>query len=217
MPVDLPVCQGVTFASQPTAIYVPVREASNLLGWSMTYDPAVELITLKGKVLDPFAPQLSDGTWLISLEGLKALGAHVSGSAVKSDAHRFVVALGPKRVRVDLKAQRLWAWQGSRLVYSWPVSSGREGKETPNGDFKSGTKEPMHISTIYGSPMPYSVHVTGNIYIHGSAGFTTAPGSHGCIRLPLMERRNVAEEFYNWIEPGTPVSIRGAYEFAKKG
>jgi lipoprotein-anchoring transpeptidase ErfK/SrfK len=74
----------------------------------------------------------------------------------------------------------------------------------------------MHISSIYGSPMPYSVHVTGNIFIHGSGSFSGSPGSHGCIRLPLMHTRNVAEEFFGWIETGVPIRIRGAYIFQKQ-
>ncbi len=193
---------AVTFASQPGAVYVPAREAANLLGWSTSYDSLVELLTINGTTLDPLLPKFSDGTILISLAELKRMGAPA-----------LTVRIGAKRVSIDLKAQRLKAWQGACLVYDWPVSTGREAKQTPNGDFKAGKKEPMHISTLYGSPMPFSVHITGNIFIHGSASFSSAPGSHGCIRLPLMERRNIAEEFYNWIEPGTPVRITGAYKF----
>ncbi|MFI5384654.1 MAG: L,D-transpeptidase [Fimbriimonadales bacterium] len=206
----------VTFASRPGVEYVPVREAAKRLGWPLEYDSAVELIKLRGATLDPLAPRLSDGTWLISVTDLGQLGADVEGAKISFGGRFFVMKAGPKRVEVDVRKQLLRAWQGGRLVYEWPVSSGREGKDTPNGDFKALEKEPMHISKLYGSPMPFSVHVAGNIYIHGSDRFSGAPGSHGCIRLPLMETRNIAEEFYDWIETGTPIKIRGAYEFGKR-
>lgn len=210
------VIEAVTFASKPGIVYVPVQEAATLLGWRAEHDTVVDLIKLKGQTLDPLEPQLSNGTQLISLADLGRLGAKVTSPRVMGNSGGFQVKISPKRVSVDLSGQVLRAWQGSRLVYQWPVSSGREGKDTPNGDFRAQEKEPMHISKIYGSPMPFSVHMTGNIYIHGSDRFSSNPGSHGCIRLPLMETRNVAEEFYNWIEPGVPIKIRGAFNFHKK-
>jgi hypothetical protein len=207
---------GITFANKPGVVYVPVREASKLLSWPMEYDGDVELIKLKGITLDPVRPQLSDGTWLISLSELAKLGANVKGRHAQSSGNAFNVKVGSKRVSIDLHAQILKAWQGDRLVYQWRISSGREGKETPSGSYKAGRKEPMHISTIYGSKMPYSVHVTGNIFVHGSSSFSGSPGSHGCIRLPLMSTRNVAEEFYNWIETGVPIQVQGAYKFKSR-
>jgi hypothetical protein len=207
------VLDAVTFASQPEAIYLPVREVADALDWDLKYDPVVELVTLHGETLDPFYPRLSDGTFLVPVSQLAHLGARYQQRKISDGSRSLQFRIGDKRVTVDLKAQTLRAWQGDRLIYLWPVSSGREGKETPNGDFKALGKEEMHISTIYGSPMPYSVHVTGNIFIHGSAGFSSAPGSHGCIRLPLMSTRNVAEEFYNWIEIGVAIKVRGSYKF----
>lgn len=204
---------GVTFASQPGVVYLPAREVADALGWDLDYDPAVELVTLHGEILDPYYPRLSNGAVLVPVTELAKLGATVREAKITASSRSFTFQVGEKRVTVNLKTQILKAWQGSRLVYQWPVSSGREGKETPNGDFQALGKEKMHISTLYGSPMPFSVHVTGNIFIHGSASFTTKPGSHGCIRLPLMSTRNVAEEFYNWIDLGVPIQVRGAYKF----
>jgi lipoprotein-anchoring transpeptidase ErfK/SrfK len=207
----------VTFAEHPKKVYVPAREAATLLGWPVRYDPVVDLLTIKERTLDPALPKLSDGTLLISTDELRQLGATVGPNAITFGAKRFATRVGPKRVEVDLKSQVLHAWQGKRLIYRWAVSSGREGKETPNGDFRAQEKEPMHISKLYGSPMPFSVHIFGNIYIHGSDRFSSQPGSHGCIRLPLMEDRNIAKEFFDWIDTGTPVRVKGAYGFQIKG
>lgn len=213
--IPAPVVDAVTFASRPHELFLPARDVARELKWKLDYDDVVQLAKLKGHTLSPLEPQLSDGTILISTKDLVPLGARIAKDRISSGQHAFVVRIGAKRVSVDLKSQILRAWQGDRLVYQWPVSSGREGKETPAGDFKAQKKEPMHISTIYGSPMPFSVHINGNIFIHGSDRFSSLPGSHGCIRLPFMETRNVAEEFYNWIEIGVPVSIRGSFRFAR--
>ena len=56
--------------------------------------------------------------------------------------------------------------------------------------------------------MPWSVQVHENIFIHGFRQVPRHPSSHGCIRLPLAGA-NPAKWFYNWIDLGTPVSIKG--------
>jgi lipoprotein-anchoring transpeptidase ErfK/SrfK len=124
---------------------------------------------------------------------------------------QFDVAVGKKRIRVDLTSQTLRAWQGGRLVYDTPVSTGRDGHLTPNGQFRTLKKEPMHVSTIYGSKMPWSVQVVGNIFIHGSELFSDAPGSHGCIRLPMSGNSLTAQEFFDWVDVGVPVSVTGRW------
>lgn len=203
--------EGITFAARPGVVFVPARLASERLGWPFSYDPVFELIEVKGRKLDVNSPRLSDGTWLVPVATLAEWGATVRRELVRSEGKEFRVSVGAKRVSVDLAGQRLKAFQGATLVYDAPVSTGRDGHNTPDGRFRSGRKERMHISTIYGSEMPWSVHVTGNIFIHGSQLFSDAPGSHGCIRLPLSGNSLTAQEFYDWIDVGTPVTISGRY------
>ena len=109
---------------------------------------------------------------------------------------------------VDLAEQRLRAWQGERLVMETHVSSGRNGR-TPSGNFRAGPyKSRMHYSKLYdNAPMPWSVQVNGNVFIHGFSSVPDYPASHGCIRVPLNEG-NPARFFYEWIDVGTPVRIR---------
>jgi hypothetical protein len=57
------------------------------------------------------------------------------------------------------------------------------------------------------------VQVHENIFIHGFQKVPRRPSSHGCIRLPLRGA-NPAKWFYNWIDIGTPVSIRGHWPAA---
>jgi len=111
--------------------------------------------------------------------------------------------------------QRLRAYQGARLVLDSDISSGREGRKTPPGDFKAGPiKSPMHRSRLYhNAPMPWSVQVHENVFIHGFQKVPRHPASHGCVRLPLAGA-NPAKWFYDWIDIGTPISIRGHWPVA---
>ena len=61
--------------------------------------------------------------------------------------------------------------------------------------------------------MPWSVQVHENIFIHGFRKVPRRPSSHGCIRLPLTGA-NPAKWFYNWIDLGTPISIKGHWPAA---
>lgn len=118
---------------------------------------------------------------------------------------------GGKWVVIDKSQQMLRAYEGKRLVLESRVSTGREGKETPNGRFHAEAKFPMHRSRLYhNAPMPYSVQIAGNYFIHGFSSVPNRPASHGCIRLPLGGE-NPALKFYNWVDRGTPVMIVGKW------
>ncbi len=114
---------------------------------------------------------------------------------------------GAKRVEINLSTQRLRAYQGPRLVMETRISSGR-GRSTPTGRFTAGPyKAENHYSSLYdGAHMPWSVQVTGNIFIHGFRHVPNYPASHGCIRLPI-DGTNPARRFYHWVDVGTPIVI----------
>ena len=113
---------------------------------------------------------------------------------------------GPQRVVIDKSRQVLRAYEGSRVVLETHISTGRRGRETPSGHFHAQSKALMHYSRRYGNaPMPYSVQIAGNYFIHGFYSVPSYPASHGCIRVPI----DTAREFYNWVHHGTPVEIVG--------
>jgi len=117
-----------------------------------------------------------------------------------------------KRVVIDKTQQMLSAYEGDRLVFQSRVSTGRWSRSTPNGRFRVGVKFRMHYSSLYdNAPMPYSVQVAGNIFIHGFGVVPAWPASHGCIRLPL-DGGNPAKWFFEWVEPGTPITIVGHWQ-----
>ena len=117
-----------------------------------------------------------------------------------------------KRVVIDKTQQVLRAYEGDQIVLESRVSTGRWDRSTPNGTFEAGEKHRMHYSKLYhNAPMPFSVHVTGQVFIHGYTEVPPRPASHGCIRLPLTGD-NPAKRFFEWIDPGTMIEIIGHWE-----
>ncbi len=209
----------VTFADAPGKGFLPLREVAKAFGRWAGF--AGGKATLDGAPLDPKAlRKLGDGTLLVPLSLLQSHGLLVGEPkgqlvALKDKKHpgRFLYARhGQKRVFVNKREQTLVAFEGQRKVLTTRVSTGREGKETPTGIFKAQAyKDRFHKSRLHNdAPMPWSVQIVGNVFIHG---FKSVPGraaSSGCIRVPLTGE-NPARWFYYWVEPGTPVSLLGKW------
>lgn len=205
---------GVTFAVEPGKVFLPAAEAAARLKWKLEHDEQRGTIRLNGVPMPPeVLRSMRDGTILVSVNDLGIAGATVTvlegGRRIRAAIRwrAFTVAVGEKRVEIDLAAQRLEAWQGDRLVLESRISSGR-WNSTPAGEFTAGPyKARRHFSKRYNNaPMPWSVQVTGHVFIHGFTSVPRYPASHGCIRLPLDEG-NPARFFYEWIDAGTPVRI----------
>jgi len=119
-----------------------------------------------------------------------------------------------KRIEVDLTHQRIYAYEGDRLVYNFSISSGKWGR-TPVGVFKiwiklrytkmsGGSKA---LRTYYYLPnVPYVMYFSNNkiaksrgyglhgTYWHNNFGH---PMSHGCINMKTEE----AGLLYYWARP----------------
>ena len=214
--------EGISFADDPHMLFIPVEEIASALDWQMQLDLESRQIALNGHLLDAaYVRKLTNGTLLVSLDQLQSAGATITWSDdgmqafVASDHKKVAIQFANKHVEVDLANQRLRAYQGARLVLDSPISTGREGKKTPPGEFKAGPiKSRMHRSRLYhNAPMPWSVQVHDNIFIHGFQKVPRRPSSHGCIRLPLAGA-NPAKWFYDWIDVGTAVDIKGHWPAA---
>jgi len=75
---------------------------------------------------------------------------------------------------------------GVKETYSWKVSTGRRGFETPPGKFRPDYLDEMHYSSKYeNAPMPYSVFFNDGIAVHATSEtrHLGRPASHGCVRL----------------------------------
>jgi hypothetical protein len=146
---------------------------------------------------------------------------------------------GKPRIIIDLEQQRAYFYRGGKIVGVSVVSTGREGYDTPSGEFRITQKDLTHVSSIYGdfidrsgqvvmenvdvtkdprprgtvfrgAPMPYFLRILGGIGMH--AGYLPGyPASHGCIRLP----KEMAVHFFQNAPIGTPVAIRqGSKDYA---
>ncbi len=140
-------------------------------------------------------------------------------------------AQGQARViLVSLQQQWLWAYQDGQLAFNTPVSTGRQGLETPTGIFSVLYKQ--RNITFYspwpvGSPYYYTpervnyalyFHDVG-YYIHDApwkkqfgpgSNFpqtnpdgTTENGSHGCVNVPTF----AGAWLYQWAGDGTEIAI----------
>lgn len=210
-----PSSEAITFAVDQKRTFLPLEEAANHLAWTPTIDDKRGKIILNGTTISTkFLRTFTDGTNLISLVDLAKAGAEVTveedGSVTKvaiKDRY-FNVVKREKRAEINLAQQKLRAWEGQRLVLETRVSSGKRGR-TPSGDYSAGPyKARKHYSSRYNNAyMPYSVQVTGHIFIHGYKSVPKFPASHGCVRVPYLTDGNPARFFYEWINKGTPIKI----------
>ena len=140
------------------------------------------------------------------ISGEKTVDKAKPGSSGKTQKESRSFFGGPKRVEINLTDQKLRAYEGDRLVMKTHISSGRNGA-TPTGNFRAGYKDADHYSSLFNNaPMPWSVQVSGNIFVHGFTSVPNYPASHGCIRVPLTGS-NPAKRFFNWVEAGTPIRV----------
>ena len=176
---------------------------------------------------------------LLSMAGLAGCSSDSgTGDAVATQPPDFIsywddtVSGGKRRIVIDLDEQRAFFYKGDKLAGLSIVSTGREGWDTPPGDFKITEKDRGHVSSLFGdyvdangqvvmqnvdstkdprppgtvfqgAAMPYFLRIHGGIGMH--AGYLPGyPASHGCIRLP----EKMAIHFFENADVGTPVTIR---------
>jgi hypothetical protein len=214
-PVEGTLLDGVTFAAEPGVLYAPIREMAKELELPLHWDEEKETAYLKDQpVPDGSLRTLLDGTLLMPVRDLTRWEATVAWDTERDLAHvtrseqELWVRNGEKRVVVNRAKQRMRAWQGDRLILDSRVSTGGPGNETPLGSFRAGPyRARMHYSSLYdNAPMPWSVQVTGNVFVHGYHSVPPRAASHGCVRLPIRGK-NPARWFYRWVDNGTPIKI----------
>jgi hypothetical protein len=90
-------------------------------------------------------------------------------------------------ITIDKSAQQMTVEEDGALLYTWPVSTGASGYDTPSGEFKPFRMERDHFSREWDdAPMPNSIFFTREGHaIHGSGHVKAigTPASHGCVRL----------------------------------
>lgn len=89
-------------------------------------------------------------------------------------------------VVIDRDSQSMKVYNGTQVIASSRVSTGKQGYSTPTGIFSILQKRRRHFSNLYNNaPMPNMQRLTWTgIALHGSGSVPRYPASHGCIRLP---------------------------------
>ncbi|MGW1462959.1 L,D-transpeptidase family protein [Streptomyces sp. NPDC002308] len=91
------------------------------------------------------------------------------------------------RVLCISKESRTLAWMiDGRVVSVMDVRFGSEYTPTREGVFSVYWKSRHHVSTLYGSAMPYAMFFSGGQAVHYSADFATrgyGGASHGCVNV----------------------------------
>lgn len=94
-------------------------------------------------------------------------------------AERFVA-------RVSIADQTMEVYREGQLIYTWLVSTAKEGKVTPIGNYAPEFLSRHHKSRKYNNaPMPFAIFYDGDYAIHGTDQISRLgkPASHGCVRL----------------------------------
>ena len=103
---------------------------------------------------------------------------------VEQDSHAY--SSGRVVARVDLSSQTMTVSRRGRVLYRWPVSTGRAGYRTPTGTWRVHRMHKRYFSRKYhGAPMPHAMFYYRGLAIHGTNQITRLgrPASHGCVRL----------------------------------
>ncbi len=148
----------------------------------------------------------TDATWLYYGEPLAA-----AYPAAPPDLYPDA----PKRIEVDLQRQWLWAYQGDALVMDAPVSTGKDGFETPPGRWRIYDR--YRLRRLRGSyrgemwdvpNVPAVMFYWGGFAIHGVYWHdrfgTGERHSHGCVGLAPHD----AYWLFDWAPIGTQVIVR---------
>ncbi|HFQ61045.1 MAG TPA: L,D-transpeptidase [Epsilonproteobacteria bacterium] len=129
-----------------------------------------------------------------------------------------------QEIVVDLSIQKAYALEDGYIVFEGRISSGKKGRETPNGTYTIMQKKRMHRSNLWpkpngGAKMPYMMRLTNSGIAMHLGYVPNRPASHGCIRM----KNGFAQKMYRWAKVGTKVVVEGrgedymdALKFAKE-
>ena len=124
---------------------------------------------------------------LIVAAATPVLAAQITTSGVvKVDQSKNDYSGGRILARVDLSSQTMTVSRGGRVLYRWPVSTGRSGYRTPTGTWRIHRMHKRYYSRKYhGAPMPYAMFYYRGFAVHGTNAISRLgrPASHGCVRL----------------------------------
>jgi hypothetical protein len=104
-----------------------------------------------------------------------------------------------RHAEVSLAKQVLVLAEGDKPQLTYHISSGAMATPSDQGGYRFYRKDAGFNSL----GMYYSAYYNGGEATHGYHSVPTHPASHGCIRIPIPQARQV----YNWIQVGMPMFV----------
>jgi lipoprotein-anchoring transpeptidase ErfK/SrfK len=154
-----------------------------------------------------FDPTVSKAVWFNqeapqAPKDLAAILDTVSTDKVLGDSNE------EKWIEVDLSEQKLYAIEGNRIVYEFPISSGLPSMPTVTGEFRIWGKikaqrmtgGSVAAGTFYDLPnVPFVQYFYKGYSLHGAYWHNDfgKPRSHGCVNLSIP----AAEQLFYWTNP----------------
>lgn len=108
---------------------------------------------------------------------------------------------------IDLKQRVLRYIKRGKVAWTIDIRSGMASTPTRRGNWRVFHKQTYLISTLYGSPMPYSMFFSGGQALHYSMYFDAVGyngASHGCVNIGSMSQ---ARWLYRHTPMGTAVRV----------
>ena len=148
-----------------------------------------------------------------------SLDAHldgVEGAPGVYDRHDLTQTFrigGSLIVTASTATHHMHVYRNGHLLYTWPISTGRPGDDTPDGTYLTIDKGNPVLMTGpgYSLEVPWSVRFTWTgDYLHdaywsvGEQGMVNV--SHGCVNMSPAD----AQTYYQMENPGDPVMITGS-------
>jgi L,D-transpeptidase catalytic domain len=104
-----------------------------------------------------------------------------------------------RHAEVSLSKQILVLAEGDKPQLTYHISSGAMATPSDPGGFRFYRKDAGYNSL----GMYYSSYYNRGEATHGYKSVPTHPASHGCIRIPIPQ----AKQVYNWIQVGMPMFV----------
>lgn len=113
-------------------------------------------------------------------------------------------------ILVNLSEQKAYAIEDGYVLFEGRISSGKPGRETPEGEFRVLQKKRYHKSNLWpkpkgGAKMPYMLRLTNDGIAMHLGYVPKKAASHGCIRL----KKGFAQEMFAWAKVGIKVYVEG--------
>jgi lipoprotein-anchoring transpeptidase ErfK/SrfK len=93
----------------------------------------------------------------------------------------------------DRRNHQVTLWRNGRLWNTYLVRGGSYANKTRTGDFTVFKRDKDHVSSLFGSPMPYSQFFSGGQALHGSRNMMDPyeGHSHGCVNMYVEDARQL--------------------------